>query len=162
MHWIWICSVLFSFLKSPHAEVHAIYISVLEVELSDQGLNAEVKVFSDDLLSALKNFNKESKSIVTSIQRDEIERYFNTHLHFEVSSENLKLEIENVEEVGDSYWLKFGIELQPDELSLSVQANYFFELFPSQKNILTFKGDAGRQYFTFKSKDQTETISLHH
>ena len=132
------------------------------MELSEQRLNAEVKVFSDDLLSALKNFDKKSKSTVTSIQTEEIERYFNAHLHLEVGSENLKLEIENVEEVGDSYWLKFGIEFQHDALSISVQANYFFELFPSQKNILTFKDEAGRQYFTFKSKDQTETISLHH
>lgn len=141
---------------------HAIYISVVELELKEDVLVGNVKVFSDDLVSALRNYNKHSTSTELQVEELEIENYFNDHFKISNNEDGVTLELLKIERLGDSHWLNFEIELNSQFNTIDIQASYFFELFPTQKNILSIKGASANQYFTFKSKDQTETINLRH
>ncbi len=142
------------FMLSEH---HAIYISVVEMELNDQKADVKVKVFSDDLIDAVKNFIPDCKSTIDEVEIEEISYYFNSHIQLSQEAESLNLMLQNVERYEDSYFFDFSSHYDQNQ-KLTLSFGYLMELFPSQQNIVKVKKDGETKYFKFQSIGQTEVL----
>lgn len=156
--------VLLFFLLSPNIdkvdEVHALYLSVISIDINHEVMNMEIKVFTDDLLDVLKNQNSQIVSTATKLSNAEIEAYFQKHLSTTDSGQNLQFSLDQITLEGESHFIHFSCPLPKGIRNLSVQAGYFMELFPTQQNILKVRKDDKNHFAIFKSMDQIETLSL--
>lgn len=144
------------------SDEHAIYLSVVDITISDEGVSGEIKVFSDDLYDALREFHgADLKSTMTLVIADEAEAYFQNYLKVKTSGEqHLPLSITNITIEGDSHWIQFLINIPPDLDRVTLQAAYFYELFPTQQNIVTVTAGDQKNYYRFRSADQIEQLIL--
>lgn len=117
---------------------HAIYISVMEVDLDSDSTRISIKVFTDDLENAIYNFDsvKYQPDSFLSNNSQLIQGYFNAHISIQ-TPQPVTLDFQNGEKVGDSYWLYFKGPAQNS--SFKLEANYLMELFPTQENIIKIK-----------------------
>ena len=156
--------VLLFLLLSPNIdkvdEVHALYLSVIDVNIDEEVMKIEVKVFTDDLLDVLKNQNSQMISTATKLSNAEIEEYFQKHLSTTDRGQNLQFSLDQITLEGESHFIHFSCPLPEGTSNLSVQAAYFMELFPTQQNILKVRKGDKNHFAIFKSMDQIETVSL--
>lgn len=141
---------------------HALYVSVVQVELSDSKTEASVivKVFSDDLLSALKNVDS---TVIMNLDfidnyEENIDAYFRDQIKLDDLAPNL--ELSKIVEENDSHWIYFTLKWPEESKSVNLTANHFMELFPTQSNIVTFKHHGSMQSFRLTKSKPTCTISL--
>lgn len=85
----------------------------------------------------------------------EIESYFIKHLKVN----DLTYRLVNYELRGDSYWFTFQAE-SSDWTILSITADYFIELFPTQENILRVSHKGEKRFCRMNSKERSCTISF--
>ncbi len=115
---------------------HAIYLSLIEMEVHDQMANLKVKVFTDDLQNAIRNADKGYKyeSEISFVEGNAllVENYFRKHL---MIGQNSQIEFKSSELVGDSYWINFQANVL-DPNKFEVKADYFMEIYPTQQNII--------------------------
>ncbi|MFT4568385.1 MAG: hypothetical protein ACI9FN_003354 [Saprospiraceae bacterium] len=139
---------------------HGLYLSVTEIEVYEGELTATVKVFSDDLYSCMLNRDVTIESSIEEIIKEEIEAYFAVYFNITESQKPIEMKLESFSEEGDSYFLQFSCPQSIESDKIKIQLGYFYELFPTQRNILKFKTKSGQHHGIFKSKDQIETISF--
>lgn len=157
---MWLLLFIWSSLSISTAD-HAIYISVVDMTISDDRITGEIKVFSDDLYDALLDHHGDDLvSTVLDVDQAEAQEYFSNHVKI-MSSDgaNVPLTISRIYIEGDSHRLQFEVE---DESSIALlQVSYFYELFPTQQNIVSItKGDQ-KSYYRFQSATQVEQITTH-
>ncbi len=131
-------------LISPIEERHAVYISVVEIEVNE----IRVKVFSDDLRDAIRNhagvIAEDNTTDFCNKYQQEIERYFSEKLSLVINDESIPFKYESATDEGDSYWIKFQFDQEENWRSIEVEDKHFMELFPTQSNIIKVNGPALR------------------
>ena len=137
---------LLLFIAGDAIDDHAIYLSVIEMEQVDDGPVAmTIKVFRDDLIDALRNANRDSlESTMEDLHDLEVTNYFNEHIDFHPDpAQDIRMLGYTVE--GDSFFINFELLRSLESIS-GCEVSYFFELFPSQKNILKVTANEKKSY----------------
>lgn len=120
---------------------HAVYISVIEIERTsnDQQGTLKVKVFIDDLQDAIHNKTGHRSSYRSGCKSgdQELISYFKDHIKLEVNTQLVDISLIDCERLEDSLWLNFIIDSDADWNELTISADYFMELFPTQSNIIS-------------------------
>lgn len=142
---------------SPVKDDHALYISVAEMSFSDGEVNIDLKVFSNDLFDALKNWKTDISSTPRNISIDDVQGYFDQHLVLSAGQQSILIKCDRVESTGDAHFIHFTGFLNNPVEPIKIKAAYFFELFPAQQNILKIKKDEKQSFFTMKV-DNAEAI----
>lgn len=131
--------LLFLGSQNPKAD-HAIYLSTIEIN-SNQ---VSIKVFTDDLQDALKNYGD---SISKSIDDSQlINSYFSDRLNMIINQKPKQIELIKSKVEGDATFLYFSFEDVSDWSSLRLKADYFMELFPDQSNVMTVINGSKKYY----------------
>lgn len=138
------------------APKHALYLSVMELRNSDQG-NLTVKVFTDDLQDALRNYDPRTdlKSFdqFSDLNREILARYFNQNLIIKINGKTTKMILEKIVKETEAHFLYFQIPSEVQWKSVEVNGPYFTELFPAQTNVLTVINNE-KKHFTRLTKSQ--------
>ena len=138
-------------------EDHAIYISTIYLDIDDQHIEAEIRVFEDDLRDALQDHTGYVTD-TTSLNFDQdIRSYFRKCFLIKDADGQSHIEwsLDTAELVGDSYRIKLNSTVDSFPLggTMKISANYFYELFPTQKNVLRLNFEERQAYHVFEEKD---------
>ena len=138
---------------------HAIYLSILEIEHAASTNTAEVriKVFTDDMQDALRNFN----ATFVPTNEDEfcqtspliLSDYFDQHLNIRINNIPGELRFIDCQQANDVYWLNFQINCPTTWEQLIIKADFLMELFPSQSNIIHLTNEEKKHFFRLTSKE---------
>ena len=130
------------FLTAFHLPDHALYIGVIKIEHQEGSTlsNLSIKVFSDDLHNALKNeFDwKElpTISVACGIHSAALQQYFENHLTIWINNEPVSLELQTCENNSEVYILNYTFSPPSKWQTLTLQADFLMELYPTQSNVL--------------------------
>jgi hypothetical protein len=158
----------FSVLPATSAElynVHAIYVSVLEVEhqtLTNSG-SIKVKIFANDLEDAIYNSTKERIKLLESdcsSKLDLVEDYFKNHLLLRINNKEIKYSIDTCEVNDISIWYTFNFGSMESWRTIELTADYLIELFPTQSNVVSIKVGDDKRMFRLTKGDASETIKF--
>ena len=84
------------------------------------------------------------------------------NIFFKIDDQRIKLTLKDVKLVGESYRLSMTSS-QPDiGDEISVIADYFIELFPTQQNVLSLKHFHGKNYYIFKKGKEDFSFVISH
>ena len=123
---------------------HAIYISVIEFKETDFRL----KVFTDDLQDAIRNFNSGFQSVTDDsfVSRNHliVQEYFRKTIEISINDEPVNFLYHSSTIEGDSYWINFRFNNPGGWKSFEMTDKHFMELFPTQTNILKMMGKKQR------------------
>lgn len=153
--WLIIISVLWLSAASLSEDpVHAIYLSLTELELTQSTAEFNVKVFSDDLRDALKNHNPSTYQPaelhqLLSFNEDLTQAYFDHHLQLTADGTNLSLHLVGHNIEGDAHFINFQTELPDNSSELTINASFLMELFPTQMNVVKVNKGSQMQYLKF-------------
>lgn len=140
------------------AEEHAIYVSVIDMEIVDHEISMTVKVFEDDLRDALRSINGEVYHQLTEDDLSDVSTYFDNHLEVGSTCESIKLECTHIRLEGESYQLDFEGKKKIDCQFSSIRADHLMELFGDQRNILNLTKDGKKQFEILDKKKPEVTI----
>lgn len=139
---------------------HAIYLSTAEIATKEGKVSVAVKVFSDDLMDAIRNFSSSDTPIneesLSAEHLRTLEDYFEVNLIMEIGDEQLPLALTTREVVGDTNILSFHCNHSPDVKKVTITATYLTELFPDQINVISMKFE-GQNQFARLSKSKPST-----
>ncbi|MEM8895393.1 MAG: DUF6702 family protein [Bacteroidota bacterium] len=150
-----------SFAEKP---AHAIYLSLTEIELTEDKAELRVKVFSDDLRDAIKNHDMTSYqgadvadyfSLNESIAQD----YFGKYLELEINGLKQELQLTGHYIEGDAHFVSLTCELPESINELSVSASFLMELFPTQLNVVNVKKNGQTQYLKFSHPSKAQILN---
>lgn len=143
---------------------HAIYLSLTEVNISSTANSqVRVKVFSDDLQNALRNFSdayqhnglqqyfEENKELAA--------RYFDRHFALKVNQQRLDLLLTGHSIENDAHFIDFRF-ICPDPLQrLEVRADFLMELFPTQTNVVKITKNDQPLYLKLVKNQERQAIT---
>ena len=140
---------------------HAIYISTFYIDISETDVRAEVRVFEDDLRAALRSHTGYVTDINATVFQDDVLSYFRKYLVMDISEHSLTWELQSLELVEDSYriHLKDAMPSSADHLQCSITASYFFEIFPTQKNVLRLRKGEQQEHRIFEGEDDRYQVA---
>lgn len=156
-----------------NASTHAIYLSTSKMILDEnqKEIEIQVKVFSDDLQTALVHyFNEKEIYAIADIgtkNLPQIKTYFQQHLKLNKINSNIKWAM-NLEELNADYqesiylltaiYKDHGDEIKNAPV-LEIQADYLMEVFPTQSNVIHLI-HKGQDFFLRlkKNKSKEEVI----
>ncbi len=139
-------------------ESHALYLGTLQLKYEDQSSEAylNLKVFSDDLQSAIRNANKSFKpgplSELFTQNQALIEAYFKKHLQLEINDMHQVLKLYSKEQINDTFILQFKIACPKTWMNLELTADFFMELFPNQMNVVSISYQGKKQFTRLNKK----------
>ena len=146
---------------NPGHEYHAIYLSTITLEVKKDGVHGVIKVFEDDFRDGLRGFNGDIPVDTSSLEFISVaDEYFDQMIVIEVSGTPLEFNVTNIERVGDSYQVGYSSNQKGAEGILTFKVKYFFELFPTQQNILHFKYGDKQWYHIFKKGKETLSLDI--
>lgn len=123
---------------------HAVYISVVEITTGE----IKVKVFTDDLMDAIRNHSKSvsnaSEAEFCGRHRKELQNYFKEKLKVRINQKPVSFNYHSSSQEGDSFWISFDFSMNETWKSIRVEDRHFMELFPTQSNIVKINGPAQR------------------
>lgn len=134
--------VLTAFQPTNQVEEHALYIGIIKIEHepNQEGATMTMRVFSDDLKSALRNvFGYESISEKPSFCDDYenyINQYFKKRFTCTINKQAINYRLSSCDRTEEISDLEFLLECPPNWDSAKVEAEFFMELFPNQSNIV--------------------------
>ena len=149
---------LFTFLSPGAKKDHAIYIGVVEIIREERGTTAQlrVKVFTDDLEDALRNFSKQhvSLSAESDCQANAlwIARYFETHFECTINGRQAPFDYQKCGKNSESVWLFFDLKVPEDWKSIKVRADFLMELFPTQTNVVSINDHHKKKFLRLNKK----------
>lgn len=146
--------ILFNLLNliEIHSDFHALYISVIQIQHHENSPKATVniKVFTDDFQSALRNEFSDYQPVLEEILCEEkshhIKPYFDKHFNININKQKQELTFLNCQKEGEVYWLKFELEVPKKWETLKVEADFLMELFPTQSNILNVEYQGEKRF----------------
>lgn len=147
------CFLSFSLLSTQSVEEdHAIYISVIKVAHDELSPTAKihVRVFADDLKSALRNkFGYEvisEKETFCSDYEGYINKYFEKQFLFNINQESTAYHLINCQRTEEVFQLEFEMDCPDKWEKVVIEAPFFMELFPNQSNVIHLE-DSGNKRF---------------
>ncbi len=146
-------------------ESHALYLSVIQInhEPDTEKAQINIKVFTDDLQSALRNAF-EDYPIVPETELCEknqrfFEPYFSKHFKCTINGEPLHLNYKNCQKENDVYWLTFEMSCPKNWTEVLISADFFMELFPTQTNVLSLSNVGEKRFCRMTKKESLcETV----
>ena len=155
----------FSLPVKTEAEIHAVYVSVLEIspdaELKQGKLM--VKVFADDLEDAIFNFSKNRLNLqkgVCTLYTSEMELYLRQHIALSINQTSMVLTLRGCERMDMSLWLEFSFESPDIWRSIDIKADHLMELFPTQSNVISLTYQEQKRMFRLTNAKSSESIEL--
>lgn len=158
-------SIIFlsSILNSYHSIDHAIYVSVIEIEKSEELAYTELrfKIFADDLEDAIYNHSGKRTDLLKADCENShrlIENYLDDHFNLIINNTNISRKYQGCELNDISLWLEFTMETPPDWNEVVLSADYLMELFPTQNNVASISFDSEKRFFRLTNNKTSETV----
>ncbi len=156
----------FSFsVKNEHWREHALYLGTLQLKYEAQSPEAllDVKVFSDDLQSAIRNayedFQTGPLNNLFTQNRPLIEVYFKEHLQLKINDTAQVLKLYRHEQINDTHILQFAISCPHSWKHVVLTGDFFMELFPNQINVVSVSYLEQKQFARLnKQQPQCEAL----
>lgn len=129
---------------------HAIYLSTIHIQLEEHRVSVEINVFEDDLRDALRN---EFDIVVDTSSQDfarYVRAYFNNHLSLYLNDSKFSYTQFEVSRESEIYKISAGADIKSLVQKISIDADYFMEIFPLQQNVLNLRIGVKRRYHIFK------------
>lgn len=139
---------------------HAIYLSTIEITKENDDLNIVIKVFEDDLRDALRNFHNQLIDPDDAMFEGQVEEYFRAHLKLAADSNQLDAQLIALRLVGDSYQVEFSAAMDDIAKEIEIEVSYFYELFPTQQNVLNMNLGHVKKYHIFKRVNRKKSFKL--
>jgi len=157
---IWIMEAALS-----KGESHALYLSLTEIKIEQDTMKVVVKVFSDDLRDALKNhdpqkYRPSDLSLFFSKNKMIAIDYFNDNLKLHADNSRLTLTLEEHSVEGDAHFISFRSYLTKPMKTLSADATYLMELFPTQLNVIKVYSGENTYFLKFANKSGLQSVNL--
>ena len=162
---ILICSIWLMGAPLSAGDNHALYLSMTEVNVEKGSMKVVIKVFSDDLRDALKNhapaeyqptdlsqFFSSNKRIATD--------YFNDKLKLLADKSRLTLALEGHTVEGEIHFITFQSHLTTSMKTLSADATFLMELFPTQVNVIKVKSGDSTHFLKFTNESGPQSVNL--
>lgn len=144
---------------------HALYLSMTEVKVEKGSMKVVIKVFSDDLRDALKNhapaeyqprglsrFFANNKTIATD--------YFSDKLKLFADKSRLTLALEEHTVEGDAHFITFQSPFTTTMKTLSAEATFLMELFPTQVNVIKVNSGENTHFLKFTNESGLQSVNL--
>ena len=142
-------------------DAHALYISVTEIEISESlELEMVVKLFSDDLYSSMLSREPTIVSVESKWNLKEVSNYISDKIKLRSGGIPVPIILHEINIEGESTFLRFEGSLHSDSKDLEVQLGHFYELFPTQRNILKLKNGGEQEHAIFVSAQQVNQYDL--
>lgn len=139
---------------------HGLYLSTIKIthqnnnpEKSGQATNTDIqlKVFTNDLQDVIHNFApKQFKASDEKqffyIHQKQIEQYFSQHLICQINAQNIPIGKATYELKNDVYLINFILTTPKEWKTISIKADYFMELFPTQSNIIHIENGSEKRF----------------
>ena len=155
---------LILFALSLLGDSHALYLSTVQIEhkVESDTASVQIKVFTDDLQSALRNAGEASAMIpaeeLCQNSHVELSNYFDQHLKIKINGLKSTLSYKSCTLENDVFLLGFEIDCPKNWKEVQVVADYFMELFPTQTNVFQVStGDTKRFFRVTKKQPQGNT-----
>ncbi|MGA1543565.1 MAG: DUF6702 family protein [Saprospiraceae bacterium] len=153
---------------------HALYLSTSKMVLAENQskLEIQIKIFSDDLQTALANhFNEQEISTIENLgikNLPQIKSYLKKHLIPNKVNNNHRWAMDLEELTADyqeSIYLLTAVYKdnlpQPDKAQmLEIQADYLMEVFPTQSNVIDISYGEQRIFFRLTKNKSREQMTL--
>lgn len=153
---------------------HALYLSTSKMVLDEnqKEIEIQIKVFSDDLQTALIHHSNEKKidaiADIGTKNLPQIKSYFQKHLKLNKINSNLKWAM-NLEEISADYqesiYLLTAIykdhsDETKNALVFEIQADYLMEIFPTQSNVIHLSYKEQDFFLRLKKNKSMEEVVL--
>ncbi len=131
---------------------HALYLGTIQLkhELGEEHAIMSIKVFSDDLQSAIRNASSDFQpgplSELFDQNEDLIKAYFTQHTSIKINGEPSVSTLVKWEQQNDIHLLSFRLPCSSQWQAIDFQANFFMELFPTQSNVVSIINGEQRQF----------------
>ena len=134
--WLWLWASMLS--GNPN---HAIYLSLSDMTFEKNLVTVQVKVFSDDLQDALKNYDGAGYSPADldhffALNEPLAARYFGEHLQVSINNKNVLFDYQGFSIEKDAHFIRFEAKLSAPAQKVAVKADFLMELFPDQSNVV--------------------------
>lgn len=145
---------------------HALYLGTLQLkyQAEEQEAFLDLKVFSDDLQSAIRNAYQEFQpgplSTLFSQNQSLIEDYFTQHLTLRINDVDHVPQLYQSEQMNDAYLLQFKFTSPAHWTKLELTADFFMELFPNQINVVSVAYQQQKQFARLSKKQPTCAASF--
>jgi hypothetical protein len=146
---------------------HALYLSLTEVDIAKDSMKVVVKVFSDDLSDALKNhapaeYQPADLTLFFSDNETVATDYFNDKLKLFADQSRLNLVLDGHTVEGDAHFITFQSKHSKSIKSLSVEATFLMELFPTQLNVVEINSGGSTHFLKFTNESGPQSVNLRH
>lgn len=109
-----------------------------------------IKVFSDDLQSAVRNSSADFQAgpLSNLFEKNEalIRAYFRQHTHITINGQLIAPTLSKWEQQNDVHLLTFELSCPTQWQEVEFKANFFMELFPTQSNVVSIMNGERRQF----------------
>jgi len=165
LNWLLMCVFVIGEHPIQKKPNHAIYLSLTDIEIVEGEAKLKVKVFSDDLRDALKNYQSTEYKPADlqnffSLNQSLADDYFSKHFQLQVEDEPIAIKVKEFSIEGDAHFINFSCVLPQNIKNITVKADFFMELFPTQTNVLKVKNGAQTQYLKFNMPVTPQTLSF--
>lgn len=153
--------ILASFFGLSFSGDHALYFSVVELQIKEDGkASLLVKCFNDDLQDAVKNWNQYVYDIDKLHEADQrqIASYLLDKITITQNNEVLDLRFDEAQLEGATTWVHFQCNIQQSD-TFSIHATQLMELFPQQKQMLRITGPNKKSHHILSIESSSEVFS---
>lgn len=139
-------------LHAGEVPLHALHLATIQVNHPEHSKIAHmsIKVFSDDLQSAIRNADDRFTPgpLETLFENNEklVAKYFYSHLQLEIDGHASVFTLAKWEPQNDVFLLTFQIACPEIWQNIHFQADFFMELFPDQSNVLSLVHGEEKQF----------------
>ena len=150
--------------STDHGVLHAIYISVVSIDHLPGSENSELclKVFSDDLIDALRVFSPDSEIHSETDLKGQVDsllsEFGNYHFKFIINGQQSEMTYLRSEGNGESTFLYYQMRCPKTWLEVIAQTNLLIDIFPDQKNIIRISDGPNQRYLNLSKKNQKEAV----
>lgn len=161
-----IISLLLLMLKVTNADAHPFYVSIYQVDYNKENSSLEisVKIFTDDLLLALKNCSR-TKLYLGEEQEDEnadeyIMNYLQKHLKFVVNGKLSTYAFVGKEIEKDVVWTYLEIGKVKEFKQITVDCDVLTKEYATQNNIVQISKDGDTKSLLLNRNKIAETLDF--
>ena len=131
---------------------HALYLGTIQLkhEAGEERAQMNIKVFSDDLQSAVRNSSADFQTgpLSNLFEKNEalIRAYFRQHTNLTINGQVIAPILSKWEQQNDVHLLTFELSCPAQWQEVEFKANFFMELFPTQSNVVSIMNGEHRQF----------------
>lgn len=155
--------LVLSAFRSPE---HAIYLSLTEIAIEEDTSSLRVKVFSDDLQNALRNFGgsyqHQNLENFFGLNQPLAAQYFQEHLQIRIDGIPVALSLKSHSIENDAHFITFHFPSRDMPEKIQIKADFLMELFPTQTNVIKVQLNQEHKYLKCTKGAERQTLTLTH